>query len=237
MRRAAVKVLSVLVATGCALQLSGCNGGDWVVSEITLTITPASAGEGDGVLTAEGEVAISRMCDDDLTVDLASDDEAVLTVPATVTIPAGEMSASFDLTVVVDNAVINAALSVTVTVTASVLTWTSGTDSIDIVDDERTLTVSLPSNATEGDGTLAGQGSVSIPVADTGDLVVDLASDDLTELTVPPTVTITTGNTSATFDLIVEEDVDVDGTQTPAVTASAAEWTSGNESMDILDND
>ena len=133
MRRAAVKVLSVFVATGCALQLSGCNGGGWVVSEITLTITPETATEGDGVLAAQGELAISRMCDEDLTVDLASDDETELTVPATVTIPAGETSATFDLTVEDESDVDG---TQTATVTASAVGWTSVSDSIDILDDD-----------------------------------------------------------------------------------------------------
>ena len=132
MRRVAVKVLSALAVTGCVLQLSGCNGG-WVTSEITLTITPDTATEGDLTLPDAGEAAISRMCDEDLTVDLASDDETELTVPATVTIPAGETSVTFDLTVEDESDVDG---TQTATVTASALGWTSGSDGIYILDDD-----------------------------------------------------------------------------------------------------
>ena len=133
MRRTVVRLLSVLVAAGLAAQLSGCQDGGWVHSEITLTITPDTATEGDGTLSSEGEVAISRNCREDLVIALASDDETELTVPATVTIPAGETSATFDPTVEND---VDVDDTQTATVTASAVGWTSGSDSIDILDND-----------------------------------------------------------------------------------------------------
>ena len=110
MRRA---ILSFFMA-GLVVQLSGCEEGLLVQSTITLTITPDSATEGDGTLSSQGELAISRTPREDLVVGLASDDETELTVPATVTVPAGEMSVTFDLTVE-DDAELDVTQTVTVT--------------------------------------------------------------------------------------------------------------------------
>ena len=99
---------------------------------------------------------------------------------------------------------------------------------------DRFITVSVPPSAVEGDGTLVDQGTVSIPWARTADLVIDLESGDETELTVPATVTIAQGETSATFDLTIVGDGVHRETQTVTVTASAAGWISGSAEMDVI---
>ncbi len=96
------------------------------------------------------------------------------------------------------------------------------------------ITVSIPPSAVEGDGTLVDQGTVSIPWAGTADLVIDLASSDETELTVPATVTIPQGETLATFDLTIVDDGVRDETQTVTVTATAAGWWPGTAEMDVI---
>ena len=230
MRRA----ICTLFAAGLAAQLSGCEEeGWWARSTITLTIDPDSATEGDETLASQGELAISRNSREDLVIGLASDDETELTVPATVTVPAGGMLATFDLTVEDDT---DFDVTQTVTVTPSAVGWTGESDTIDILDDEAVLTVTLPANATEGDGVVTDGGTVVIPGTLSSDLVVELSSDDESELTVPADVTISAGETSASFDLTIQDDAEVDGTQTPTVTASADEWLPGSESMDVLDN-
>jgi hypothetical protein len=98
----------------------------------------------------------------------------------------------------------------------------------------RSITVSLPPSAVEGDGMLVEQGAVSILWARATDLLIDLESSDTTELTVPATVTIPQGQTSATFDLTIVDDGVHDGTQTVTLTASAAGWISGSAEMDVI---
>ena len=71
----------------------------------------------------------------------------------------------------------------------------------------------------------------------TGDLVVTLASNDETEATVPATVTILGGDASADFAVTGEDDLDSDGTQTVTVTASASGYTSGDDTVDVLDDE
>ena len=202
----------------------------------TITVTlPASATEGDGTLTDAGTVSIPGTWTTNLVIDLASDDTTELDVPLTVTILQGDTSASFDLTVP-DDALIDG--TKTVPVTPTLAGWTCVADSMDVLDNEtQTVTVTLPATATEGDGALVGQGTVTIPAICEWEVVIDLLSDDETELTVPATVTILQGNTSATFDLTVETDGSHDGVQTVSVVASSTGWTSDSTTIDILDVD
>lgn len=204
-----------------------------VTPALAITI-PASANEGDGVLTGQGTVSLSLAMHSDLIVTLASGDTSEVTVPASVTIPAGSVSATFNLTVIDDGTIDG---TVNVTVTASHAGYDNGTDTIDIVDNGPALTLTLPASAQEGDGTLAGAGTVTIPASLGVDLIVDLASDDTGELTVPATVTITSGNTSATFDLTVIDDGSTDLDQTVTVTASNAGYGDGTDTIVIHDID
>ena len=95
--------------------------------------------------------------------------------------------------------------------------------------------VNIPSNASENDGTL--QGTVTITSAMGNDLLVNLSSSDTSEAKVPDSVTITKGQTTGTFDITIVDDQIVDGTQTVTITASAGGWNSGDDKIDILDDD
>ncbi|KKL81473.1 hypothetical protein LCGC14_1994390, partial [marine sediment metagenome] len=68
-------------------------------------------------------------------------------------------------------------------------------------------------------------------------LLVYLASDDTTEATVPATVTIAAGQTSAAFNIEIENDSQVDGTQIVTVTARVENWTDGVGTVEVVDND
>lgn len=81
-----------------------------------------------------------------------------------------------------------------------------------------------------GTGTLTRSGS-------TGDLVVTLTSSDTSELTVPGTVTIRSGQTSARFRFTGVTDESVDGNQTVQVRVSAANQIAGVASIEVVDQD
>ena len=85
---------------------------------------PANATEGDGTVT--GTINITSVLGSDLTVNLASSDTSRVTVPATVTIPAGSTSAPLPLTIV-DNTLLDGPEAVTIAVTASGYAPGSGT--------------------------------------------------------------------------------------------------------------
>ncbi|MEZ6131872.1 MAG: choice-of-anchor I family protein [Planctomycetaceae bacterium] len=70
-----------------------------------------------------------------------------------------------------------------------------------------------------------------------GALVVNLSSSDTTETNVPATVTILAGAAEATFALTAVDDAIVDGTQTVTITANAAGYLNGMDSIDVTDDD
>ena len=174
-------------------------------------------------LSAAPESAVS--------VSLSSSDASALQTPAEVTIPAGGISASFTLTILEDNQINGPHAA---TLTAHVANWTDGTAEILIADDETTqLTLNLAGQVIDGSsgtGTLALSGTLSSA------LTVALASDTPSRLTVPPTVTVAAGSTSATFAMSAPDNTSLDGAQTVTVTASAAGFTGASASTSVLDN-
>jgi hypothetical protein len=101
--------------------------------------------------------------------------------------------------------------------------------------EEKILWLDIPSSGSEGDTIM--QGTVSIPGILAGDLVVSLASDDGSEVTVPVDILIAGGHTSASFDVTIVDDGELDGNQTVTVTASAAGWIPDTLSITVADND
>ena len=157
---------------------------------------PSSAHETAGTIT--GTITASAAPAANFTLQLVSSDPTQLTVPATVVLPAGQTSVSFTATLL-DNHVIEAG-STPVIVTASTENWTSGAATVNVIDDDRWMTVTLPATGWEGQ-TLCGAGTIRIGGTLASDLVVSLASSDATQLGVPATVTIPAGQTSATFNV------------------------------------
>jgi len=202
---------------------------------VTLDLsTPAEATEGDGVLTGQGTISISGTLTEDLVVTLSSSDTTEITVPAQATITAGQLSVNFDITVI-DDALADGTQAVIITaITAN----KSATAVMNVHDNEAAvLFVTIPASVIEGDGLLAGQGIISVNRSVGEDITVTLASDDITEVTVPSSVTIPVDQTSVTFNLTVQDDGDCDGTQTATITASATGMTSGTDTINVADND
>ena len=85
-----------------------------------------------------------------------------------------------------------------------------------------TLTVTINrASMNENGGTATG--TVSRNLTTSGDLVVSLSSSDTSEATVPATVTIPDGQSSATFLITGVDDTIPDGPQTAVITATASE--------------
>jgi len=100
-----------------------------------------------------------------------------------------------------------------------------------------TLSLNIPSTASEGDGVLAGQGSLFADTPVGSDVIVNLVSDDPSEVTVPETVTLLAGQNSTVFDMVIVEDTEIDGLQTATITASVVSWTSGGGTIEVQDNE
>ncbi|GBC62104.1 hypothetical protein DENIS_3067 [Desulfonema ishimotonii] len=220
---------------------NGCNAGNRFIriyddeTAELITEMPSAVAEDDGLISGGGTVRISASLPTDLTISLTSDAPHVIRVPQSVTVPAGEDRAAFDV-MVTDDAEIDG--PETVQITASVRGWTSGSASVTVTDnDQYRLNLILPETADEGDGVLPGAGQVEVPVPFDGDITVALFSDDLSEMRVPEAVTIPAGQTVAAFDLTPIRDALIDGSQTAVLSASASGFPGTRASVEITDAD
>ena len=192
---------------------------------------PASAREGDAPLT--GTVALARAQLTDTVISLTSSNPTRIGVPASVTIPANQTSATFQLTVV-DDALLNGPENVTITARGPGFALRTGSSVMAILDNEAvTLALNAPSSAAEGTYfpvTL----SMSGPAA--GNIAVRVTSSDNSELFSPATVVIPAGQTSVVFNVQAVEDGFIDGNQTATLTAQVQGWTDGTATISVLDS-
>jgi subtilisin-like proprotein convertase family protein len=172
------------------------------------------------------------------TVALSSSDTSELTVPATVTIPAGSSSVTFPINAI-DDSVFDGTQQVTVrAVTSQYVVATNQVISVTDVEPKLVLT-SAVSSVKENSGSFIAtvtrqqQTDISQPV------VVDLSVSAFTGLSspisVPATVTIPAGRTSQTFVVTVKDDRILDGTQTATILAKAAGITEDSAEFQISD--
>ena len=91
------------------------------------------------------------------------------------------------------------------------------------------------SSISENGGTAIG--TVTRSQTNQGDLVVTLASNDLTELTVPATVTIPDGAFSATFAITAVNDTILDLPQIVTISATATDFTAASIQIEVTDDD
>jgi len=200
-----------------------------VTGNLTLSV-PSSVPEGSAPVT--GTVSVSFAPAGDLTVTLTSSDVTAATVPATVTIPAGQTSATFPITIIDDAAIDGTQVTM---VTAQITSWTDATANISVLDNETlSLSLFLPGTVAEGSTATA---TVSASGAVSSALAVSLVSDTTSRLTVPATVTIASGTSSVTFNVTAPENAATDGSATVNVAASAAGYTDANASTTVRDND
>lgn len=200
----------------------------------THLLLPAALTEGGG--SGTGTMMVAPAPASNLTVSLASNRPGEeLSFPATVIVPAGQTEVSFTVTAINDTRIDG---SQSVTLTASAATWPSAGATLLVHDNETTtMTLTLPASVTEGAAPVTNQARVNLPAAAVVPVTVNLASNDVTELQVPATVTIPQGQTQAFFTLTLPDDTLLDGPQSAMVTASMTNWPVANATTQVLDNE
>jgi uncharacterized repeat protein (TIGR01451 family) len=179
-------------------------------------------------------LALSAPLSREVQVSLQSSDSTAVQTPRTLTIPPGVTDASFVLSAPEDGILTGPQ---TVQVTATISGWPPATGSVVALDNEaRTLGVSLPARLAEGAGT-TNAGTIRLTGLANTDLLVSLASDDESELTVPANIVIPAGQSSASFPVTVVDDTDQDGTQWVHVRATVPGFTPGLATVGIADNE
>jgi len=102
--------------------------------------------------------------------------------------------------------------------------------------DDLTLSIS-PTSVSEAAGSNAATGTVSIPASLGTNLTVLLSSSETTAATVPTSVVIIAGDTSAPFPIAAIDDSDSDGTQIATISASAVNYTDTSFELTVTDDE
>ena len=102
--------------------------------------------------------------------------------------------------------------------------------------DTPVLSLSVNSSSISENGGSA-IGTITRSQTNQGDLVVTLASNDTTELTVPATVTIPDGAFSATFAITAVNDAILDLPQIVTITATATDFAAGTIQVEVTDDE
>lgn len=169
-----------------------------------------------------------------LVVSLASSNTAELTVPATVTIPAGASSAQFNVTVVPDG-VPDGDKDVVLAVFA--------TDVAGDFKQVRVVDVNVPSLALTLGAPSVGEGltvpvTVSAQVARAADSVIALYSFDQGQLAVPPEVILPAGATSVVFAALAVDDTLIETNRAYQIRATSLGFNQAESlPLTIVDND
>ncbi|HRT58988.1 MAG TPA: CARDB domain-containing protein, partial [Candidatus Paceibacterota bacterium] len=205
---------SMLVPAVLTLQLSAAQLTEGASQPIVATVTR------NGARTAA------------LTVTLNNGDPTEVSLPAQVTIPAGQSSVSFNIQGVADGIVDGPQ---TVTLTASAAGYEPGAAQVTVLDaDLPRLAVSLATNQV-----IEGQAVTAIVSRDAGSapLVVTLASSSPAQVAVPASVTLAAGESFAAFNVQALDDSQVESPLTVALNATASGHHPGSATLTVLDDD
>lgn len=201
-----------------------------LVVSISKNSFPENSGAGVSKLTVE-RIGFNNAVP--LEVMLNSSDTTEVTVPAKATIAAGSSTVSVDVTAVDDtllDGTIRALLS------ASVGTLKSNSIEVNVTDFE-TIRLSLDrTSISEAAG--AGAAVLTVTRSNTDNansLTVQLTSNDTTEATIPPNVTIPAGAASTTAGVSAVDDALWDGDQTVRFAAIAALYQSIDTTLAVTD--
>ncbi len=188
--------------------------------------------ENDGYQQNLGIVEIEKPFQKDLTVSLESDNPQELTISKKVIIPAGHTIGYVNINVVNDE-LLDGSQSLNIYSTVSGCT---DKHTIIVHDDEHAvLSLSLPKYLTETGRPMINKASVTVSSPVDKDTVVQLLSNDTSEIIIPEKVIIQKGETSAPFSLTAVYDHVRDYTQTVKISANISKWITAEEDVQVLD--
>ncbi len=187
---------------------------------LSLNAAPATFAESAGTTASTLTVTRTGSSTAAQVVNLTSSNTNAATVPATVTIPAGSTTATVSIAAVNNSAVTG---PVSVIISAAATGFAVATTTLTVNDAQTVLSLSAnPTTFAENSGTAASTLTVTRTGPTTSALVVSLSSSDESHARVAlPTVTIPTGQTSATIAISAIDDQKVNGNAAVTITAAA----------------
>ncbi|MBV9865148.1 MAG: hypothetical protein JO316_07335, partial [Abitibacteriaceae bacterium] len=172
---------------------TGTSSTDFVVSTITLSVSPNTFSEGAGANAATGTVTLNAAIGSDVNIAIASDNTNLVTVtPGSVTIPAGQTTASFAVGAV-DNAVAGANPPVHITATAQNVSINPSSTTVNVTDnDSPGITVTPTGGLFTKENGQTDSFSVRLNSQPTDNVTIALSSSNTQEGTVSPTTLVFT---------------------------------------------
>lgn len=204
-----------------------------VPTTLTFTVAPNEVHETDGARAATGTLTRNGSRLAALAVSLVSSDTGSATVPATVVIPAGQASATFNIAAVAD-AVIDGDKTVSLSATATGFPAAGAT--------VRVLDATLPqlTLAAAAGAALEGEKltfTLTRPQAKDTPLIAYLRTSPAGTFTVPAAVQIPANVASLTFEVEARQDVVIQRDRSVTFTATAADHTPGAATITLIDDD
>ena len=203
-------------------------------AHLQITLPVSSVGENATPFTAT-VARLDAPTDADLVVTLNSSDESELTVPQSVTIPAGDVEAEFVVTPA-DDSLLDS--TQTVTLTAGAADFLPGTATMDVTDSE-TFTFAIDRDiVSENAGEQAAIGTVTLSITDNPTpLTVSLTLNDeaANDVSIPNEVTILPNTAVVSFPIGVVNDLEHESLETVTISAEVAGFGTKADSFDILD--
>ncbi len=217
-------------ASGFASQSANLTITDNDVAALTLALSVSEIAEDAGTNAVTGLITRNNSLASPLTVSLASDRPDVLLAPASVTIPAGNAAAVFQLTPVPDGLLASARRA---RVTATAAGFTSVSAAVDVLNTD-TVQLSLAladSVVSEGAGNNATLGTVTRSVVTATPQKVQLTRTGSPLVTVPAQVTIPANAASVNFSVGVAADGLVTGAQPAFIIANPLNQSNAPETV------
>ncbi len=203
---------------------------------LTLSVSPPSFYENAGASAAVGTLTRNTDTGSSLDVALASSDTNRALVPALVTIPAGQPSATFAVAAI-DDTIADGSHPAVITATAGGFGVVSNTVTV-LDNDTPALTLQLSRGSiNEGDGPAAAVGYLTRNANTNQALVVTLSSDHPNKVTVPATVTFAVGERNTFFNLDAVDNIFIEGTRTVRILAAATNYPAVSAPLQVIDND
>ncbi len=204
-----------------------------VPAVLTLSMPVAQIAENAPDPTVRSTITRNGSRAEALAVSLISSKPTELTVPATVVIPAGQVTATFALTVHADG-VVDGPQAVTIGATA--VGFRGAAVQVTVLDtDLPRLTVNF-AKAAISEGTSA-TATVRREVVTTAPLVVQLTVSDDLQLGVPALTMIPANQATVTFEVTALDDTLIEAAHTYTLTAEAAGFLPGSAAIEVTDDD
>jgi subtilase family serine protease len=225
------------------------------VPQLTVSLSTHAVSEGAGAQAVSMTVTRSPIGAGALNIEPEAGDPALVVTPLRITIPGGQASRSFPIGVI-DDTVVNGTRQVVLTAYAlaagrGARLSSAAPDVLTVMDDDGpTLKLAAAQKLVREGSNPATTVTVTRNTSATNDLLVTLTTSRTNEATFvvsalagpPPeggtaSLTIPTGQTSATFTLATVNDHTNDGNQTVILTADGPGFTEGLETIVVSDTD